>query len=258
MKPGLVRFFWLFASSILLAACAPILSSDTRVTFRVGEAWEAQVEVVFAPEQVQRVGSQIDQALDQLVSDLSAQNIEAEWQQRDPDENGNIPYRVTAQGQGLEQLNQSFFDNQAVLYLDEASGYVVFRYYPGSAVLSGVQQQTFTLVGGRVISSNGLQSNANTVTWTNPQVAMEAVLTEAPRYPWLPYALIGSGGILLTVAIIGIVRLRQVPSTAPVVSTAVPELRPAIPTPTFCAACGAVLPVESAFCPVCGTKRPAP
>lgn len=193
--------------ALLLTACLPLPSPGTRITLRAGENWEARAELVFAPEQAQLAATQIEQELNDIVAQWRAQGLVAEWRRENARSNGNTPYVITASGQGLDKLNATFFDNQAILYVDKASGFVVFRYVPGSSALSGTGQQTFTLVGGRILSSNGLQTDASTVIWSNPSATMEAVLTEAPLYPWLPHAFICAGAILLTVAAFGLVGL---------------------------------------------------
>jgi hypothetical protein len=243
---------------LILTACVSALSADTRVTLRADENWEAQVEIVFAPEQAQLAAGQVEQALDQAVSDMQGQGIEASWRRDDQRRDGNVAYRVSAKGQGLDKLNAAFFDNRAALYVDESSGQrqIVFSYYSGGLSLS-VQRQTFTLVGGTIISSNGTLADSHTVVWTNPNGTMEAVLTEAPRYPWLSYALIGAGGVLLVGAILGFRRLTRSRNTLALAPASAPSSAPSQVTATTasCTICGAALPAEAAFCISCGAKR---
>jgi len=255
-----LRGIWLLVSLLFLTSCVSALSADTRVTLRADENWEAQVEIVFAPEQAQLVLAQVEQALNQAVSGMQSQGIEAGWQRDDQRKDGNVAYRVSAKGQGLDGLNAAFFDNRATLHVDESSAQrqIVFSYYASGPAFS-VQQQTFTLIGGKIISSNGTQTDSHTIMWTNPTGTMEAVLTEAPRYPWLPYVVIGAGGVLLVAAIFGIVNVTRSRSgpVLPPVSAPVSQAAssPVTTMARFCVNCGAVLSAESAFCPQCGAKR---
>jgi hypothetical protein len=237
---------------LLLASCVTALSADTTVALRASENWVARADLVFTPAQVQLSAGQLDPAFSQLVANMKANGIKSEFEKTALD-NGNTSYKLSAEGQGLEKLNTAFFNSQAALYVDESAGErrVVFSYYAG---LPFAQQETFTLVGGKIISTNGIQMDSHTITWVNPTGTMEAVLTEAPAYPaWLPYALVGAGGVLLVVAAIGVIRMRgqasRVGSPLPVISAQ------AVNSTQFCSNCGAALPAESMFCPTCGKKR---
>lgn len=248
-----LRRLFLLSLALLLTSCVSIHSTDMRVTFRADENWEAEMEIVLTPQQAQLTLGQIEPALNQAVAEMRSEGVEVQWKQQERREDGNIGYLVSAKGKGLDILNTAFFEGQAVLYVDESTGerQIVFSYTPGQAF---AQEQTFTLVGGKIISSNGTQTNGRTVTWVNPTGPMEAVLTEASPLGWLPYALIGGGGVLLIIAGVGIVasvvRRRQLASPAPEAVFAPP------PPPTArCANCGFALPEGAVFCPSCGMKR---
>jgi len=234
----------------LVASCGGAFSADTRVTLLADENWEVQVELVLTLQQAQLALGQIDQAMNELISELRATGVEAEWQSQDEREDGNVGYLITARGQGLDRLNTAFFDGQAALYADESSGQrqIVFRYNLINAI---AQRQTLTLRGGRILSSNGVQTDSRSVMWTNPNGPIEAVLTEAPRYAWLPYSLIGMGGLLFAVAVFGMVsRARRRAPAAGLAAAAGPRQ-----TVSFCSTCGAALPPEATFCPRCGAQR---
>ncbi|MBM4425285.1 MAG: zinc ribbon domain-containing protein [Chloroflexi bacterium] len=248
---------WAFA--LLLTSCVTALSADTRIAFYEGEEWEARAEVVFSPEQIALAGGQVDQAVAEIAAKMREAGAEAKWDKQQRSE--GIAYTVTANGVGLETLNTAFFDGQATLYVDESSGQrqIVFSYYPG---LQFAETETFTLVGGQIIAANGAQMDDRTVTWVNPAGTMEAILTEAPRYGWLPYALIGVGIVLVIVSGIGIAGALLIKPRAPAIPRAVetipvtstPAPTPPPPPGTFCPQCGARLSDEAVFCPNCGSK----
>lgn len=275
--------FFLLALLIpaLLTSCLPLRALDTRLTFRADENWEVRVELAFEPGQAQLAAAQIEQALNEYVSRRRAEGIEAKWERQQPNAEGNIPYVLTTRGQGLDKLNAALFDNRAMLYTDKGSGYIIFQYAPDTLQLTGVRQ-TFTLVGEHVVSTNGLQTGNGVVVWKNPTQPMEAILTPLPRYPWLPYALIGAGGILILIAVVGVVnnlRYRRAlvpPTTEPVQEAMSGEptqpsteylvptesVAPIAPPPApmaqrYCHNCGNALASEAHFCPTCGAPRRA-
>jgi hypothetical protein len=220
------------------------------VTFRPNENWEVDLEVVFPSRIEQLAPGQVDDILNEALSDFEADGIRAEWGRYDLEDEGNVSYRIHSQGQGWVKLNTHFFDNQALIEADETSNprRVYFFYDPVGSVVGFSQHQTLTLTGGKILSSNGIQEDNHSVTWNNPAGPIEAVLTEAPSSSWLPYLLILLGFTLLVVSIIGIVwRLRK------------PKLK-SIPVQKpdrgqYCPNCGTPFLPEARFCPTCGARR---
>lgn len=235
---------------LLLTACAGAVSADTRVTLLTGERWEVRIEVVVTPEQDRLLAAQIGQSLDDLASEMRAEGLGAGWERDDRRDDGNVAYVISAEGHGLDELSTGFFNDEGMFRVDESSGarQIVFGYSPSD--LLSAQRQTFTLRGGRIISSNGAPAGRGTVTWTNPTERMEAVLTEASPTAWLPYALVGAGAVLVVVAGVGVARTRRRDSLPGVPA-------PALGPGSYCSACGMALPETAVFCPGCGRRRMA-
>lgn len=225
------------ALSLWLSACGTTgaLSIDLSVTLYTDERWSAEAEIVFAAQQMQLMGGQIEQSLADSISRWKAQGIQASNSRRVV-ANGNVSFLIRASGQGLALLNAALFDNQATLQYDSASEppKIAFRYVPFGSFFSAALSRKFSLTGGKILSSNGLMSSDNTVTWVNPVNAMEATLTPVPWVNW-PVILLASGAGLLGVGaiVVGVRRAGKV----------------------ICPYCGARIPRVAEFCPECGVAR---
>lgn len=246
-------------SALALASClAPALSSDMQVTFKTNEKWEAKMEIVFDRQTAQLVGSEIDKTLNKNVAEAQADGIKIEYAPPVTRDNGDVVYTIRSSGQGLTQLNGFMFSNSAKIQTTTVSGerQITFSYRPTTSI---ARKNTFTLIGGEIISSNGRKIDEQTVQWVNPTTTMQATLTEAADFPtWLPYTLIGVGAVLIAVSFSGFgltLFAAFQPKPKPIRRTGtLPRLEPKPPTNMFCPHCGETIPAESTFCPYCGNS----
>jgi hypothetical protein len=214
-----------------LSSCIPILSADIEITLSADEKWRAKTEVVFTQQQLGLLAGNIDNGFEEIVQEIRRSGVDAQWNRNEDRDDGNIGYVITANGQGLENLNDAFFDGNKAFTLDQSDGKrrIVFSHYPGNSSLGMVQNETFTLKGGRIISTNGRQIDRRTVTWTNPN------------------------GLIFVVSatMLGVRRMSRKRSSSP--TTHATDLTE-IPA-GFCTNCGSALPSAAVFCPKCGYQR---
>lgn len=238
----------------VVAACLPFLtleSADTRVSLLTGEHWEASIEVALSQDDALLFTSQIEQALSQAAADLRSQGVEAEWKRTRSTGDDVVVYVLSGKGQGLDSLNAAFFDGKATLYpeIESNQRQIVFQYQPQESALPQARRQTFTLTGGKIISSNGTQLDGRTVTWVNPTSTIRAVLTEKPRFEVVSYLLIASGSVLFIVSLHGLVKRRAGRHRAQASMQTQELLR-------HCTNCGMPLAAQADFCPGCGVPQP--
>ncbi len=264
------KCFALLIAATIISACIPIESYDSRVTLYEDESWEGQTEVVVSTQLLRLMQQQIEASFDQNLAQWRQSGIQANWKRTDHAKEGTTSYIMTAKGKGWDRLNMALFNGAATITSqpENSRPRVAFRY--SAAALSVAQRFSLTLVGGRIISSNGTQSGSQ-VSWTNASQTMEAVLEPASRTGGIALALIVAGGLLLAAAIVGGVltlwRKRPTPARVRLGSPWQPEAGAPVdsyppwpvddsPAPSStCQACGAALPDEAVFCPRCGTRR---
>ncbi|MBM4424669.1 MAG: zinc ribbon domain-containing protein [Chloroflexi bacterium] len=224
----------LVVGGVLLSACTTgALSIDTRLTLQEGEYWKASIEIVYAREQMEFMGGEIERGLEMSVSQWKARGISASYSRRELS-SGDAQFRLSASGKGFAQLNAALFDNTALIQYDAATEppQITFQYAPIGSFFSLALSRSFTLTGGQILSSNGAASG-DTVTWVNPVDVMQATLTPAPRFNALPILL--GGGVLLAAA--GGVAIARGAGKA------------------RCPLCGAKIPRRADYCPMCGGVR---
>jgi len=227
------KFVLVFVVAILLAsslsACTTgALSINVNLILYSGENWRIQIGLVYSRQEIQLVGPQIEQWLAASVSEWQAQSIQASYSKKVLDDN-NIRYQITASGQGFAKLNNAFFDGLANIYYDEITKQIEFSYLPVGEFFSAALSRTFSLNGGKIISSNGAQMDSNTVTWVNPVNVMNATLKPGLHPGLLAGFLVGF--LVFLIAIIGISRRAG---------------------KKRCYNCGARMPGRADFCTECG------
>jgi ribosomal protein L40E len=230
-----IAFTLLMLMSYGLIACgAAALSIDTKATLYIDEYWEAETNIIYAAQQIQLTGGMIDQGFATAISQWRAQGISADLNKTTLD-TGNTKYRLTLSGQGFAKLNAALFDNTAQIVKDTSTTppQISFKWAPVGTLFGLALSRTFTLKGGKVLSSNGSASN-DSVTWINPTQTLQATVTPASRIN-LPLILgIVGGAVLLGSAIFFIAR--QFGRSA-------------------CPNCGAKIPRGAEFCPECGAMK---
>lgn len=224
-----LSFFVMF-----LAACTTgALSIDVEVTLYKDEKWQAESLIIYSSQQIQLMGSQIDQGMSQLMSEWQAQGMRASMNQEMLD-NGNWLYTITASGQSYHQLNTAFFDGMATInhIPDSDPPQIDFSYVPVGSFFSLAISRKFTLNGGEILSSNGTQIDKDTVTWFNPINTMQATLTPKVSLD-LRLVLYIFGGLLVLIILVSIARKAG---------------------RKRCWNCGAIVPRNADFCTECGVE----
>lgn len=205
MKRTLFILFIFF--SLLLSACVPILSTDTRLDLGGDEEWKILINLLLPALDAEANIIVLQTALSEALPKIQAQGIQVEWGSLDPDNNGDTPFLITMSGKGYSLLNDAIFDGEQVLSFDLSSPgqkRILFNLQPTNDLFSSAAKTTFTLRGGKVVATNGTQLDDSTVQWTNPNGIMEAVIEEAGSTSWLGYLLLIVGGGLLVIAILGL------------------------------------------------------
>lgn len=195
-----IRFFFVtVVFAVWLSACTTgALSIDVEVTLARSETWQAQVEIIYSPQEIQLLGAQIDQGFATLLAQWEAQGIEASLKQKDLD-NGNVIYTLKASGQGYAQLNAALFDGTAQISSDISVNppQINFSYAPYGSFFSLALSRNFTLNGGEILSSNGSPVSKGTVTWFNPLDTMQATLTPTAPFHFGPLLAVVGGVLVL-------------------------------------------------------------
>ncbi len=224
-------------STLLLTGCGSTgaLSVTVDLTLYTEERWSADIDILFASQQMEFAGAQTDAAIMTMLEGWRAQGAQASSSRSERD-NGNVSYRLHVSGQGLDQLNAALFDQQADLSVDASTepATITFRYAPIGSVLGVALTRRFSLTGAAILDSNGIQSSERTVTWSNPTEVMEARLAPAAWVAWPIWVTVGAGG-LVGVGV-GVWLWRALAKTT-------------------CPECGARIPRRAVFCPVCGLER---
>ena len=250
-------FFGLCTLCLLLSACVTILSEDMDIELRPKETWAMQVQFTVPAAEAQANALLFNQSLNEFVADIQAKGSSAEWQILELDEEGHQPYRITMSGQGYDTLNNGVFGGETVITRDDDSSnpqQLHFQLGTNDISIGEAFQTTFTLRGGKILTSNGTQTNNTTVTWANPAETMEAVLLEPSVIHWqaILFILVGVG-----VVGAGILQWRRssqaIPTPQP--TRYFPQDDPPQRLFVNCGHCVTQMPAEAKFCPNCGRER---
>lgn len=219
---------------------------DRTVTFYADERWQADMEVTFPIEAVALLGTleQFDSEISTEVAKWEGQGADVSW--KSLQEETVLIYTFDIKGTGWDLLNEIVFENRAAIDADEANrNQIHFSYFASPDMLSA-NQNTLTLNGGKIISSNGNQVKSGQVQWVNPSGRVEAVITAKSGFNFFTILIIG---FVLIAIVAGFWFYRQ-KSDQP----QTPE-PPLATTSAFCPNCGAQLPPQGKFCPTCGNPR---
>lgn len=222
------------ALAVLLAGCEAVaLSAEVSVKLQRDERWSVRAEIVYAQVQYQMVGSLIDQGLNQELARIRGLGARANTRKQTL-RSGDVRYTITASGQGYPSINAAFFDGQPAFSVVPGSDppQVKFSYVPLGTFFGAALNRSFSLNGGQVLSSNGMQASKGTVSWVNPTNVMQATLTP-------------SSALSLTTLIAGLGVLAAVGLLVAVVRKAGRKR---------CPYCGARLPRSAQYCGVCGNS----
>jgi uncharacterized membrane protein len=227
---------------ILLSGCFHVRQE---VTLKADDNWEGAMEIRFPASAVEQIGEEqlmmSQEDMEEGMSEAEARGVQAEFEMRKED-NGDVVWRITYSGQGLELLNSALFEDVIAFTADE-SGRVKFYYDPGeiTEMTSMGGSYTFVLNAGKVHSSNATEKEGNTLIWENPTGPLEAEVEAGAAGGGLSVGiiilLVVLGLVVIIVVVVLLLYLRgkqaQAPAAAPVVP---PPAAPAAPPPAAPAA----------------------
>ena len=215
---------------LFLTACGADM--EQTVTFYQDEEWEAEMVIIFPAETIAALGglADLESQLEQAVDEMEVMGVEVSVDSGRDNEN-NATYTLHTKGQGLDTLEDVAFGGDAFT-VETVGGErrVTVDYYTGD--FSDSNNFTLTLIGGKVLSSNGEELGGGRVRWVNPS-RIEAVLTERSRFQ-IGWVLVPAGITLLVV--VGVVALSR--NRGP-----------------RCTNCGNPLSPQAMFCNNCGFPR---
>jgi hypothetical protein len=195
------KIIYLFLGSLLtlLTGCINI---ETDVTIYTDESWIGAMTVDIPAETVSLVGgvAAVEQRLNESKREAQDSGLPEEafaWRQN---RDGSMSMDVEGDGQGLEALNQAFFEGQADISINRQQEITIRHSYDQ---LGQVGSNVVKISGGEVINSNADKVQGNTAIWRNPQ-RIEVTLTGASTVSsWLWWGVIGGG--LLGLCVCGFV-----------------------------------------------------
>lgn len=199
-------------AGLMLAGC---INAQTNVGIYGNEQWsgvtalQLSAEFVQMMEQAEKDGGQtsmqmdsqeVDQWLAQAQQAAGRSDISVDFQEI-KGEDGSLSYVLSGSGQGLEALNQIFFNGEADISSTTVNGQRQITIKSTLSETGGqpqeltpeeqaMQQQmmqamgigvSFRLTGGEIISSNATRIEENTAIWENP-AQIEVTLTEAATF----------------------------------------------------------------------------
>jgi hypothetical protein len=247
------RFLLFLLTAVLIGGCVPILSMDSKLKLDSDEKWELIVEILIPNDSATMYGMVLQESLNQMINEAQDAGIQATWEKGELDKNGNLPVTIKMNAQGYELLDQEIFGGSQAILVDESDGdrKVIFHLPSGSDLFGDATSASFTLQGGRVVSSNGNQKNGKTIVWENPIGSLDAVMLEPSKASRIPYGLITVGLILVGFAFLQMKGVLHIGSAHPTFS---PEKFLVINHRMICSFCGASIPESANFCPQCGEK----
>ncbi len=240
--------------------------------------------VIRAPQdQVSMYNADLVAQFDSLAQESTRNDIEFKWELGEIDSDGNIDIIINAQGTGFEKWNE-WIQYPGSLQSDELLGETVISFQLSmiETALGQGLTNSFTLTGGKILSTNGKMLDANSVSWVD-SYQMEAVMEPTNINMNLGIIVAIAGIILLAIIIVLTTRksLSTTPQpanyqTQPDGQTLYPA-HPINPAPNvsdrsqrgeiqyaperekteiqFCGKCGSPWKTGANFCSVCGWSK---
>lgn len=177
----------------LLAGCddLELFDIEQTVSFTGEETWEADVSIVIPadvvtdPEILADVRSEIERRLTgEGIQDLQARGVTVDWGANTTDA-GDTVYDVHLEGDQFGTLKEAVFDQYTDIRMSIVEGRkeISFsQYSSASPIPFGIRNYSLTLVGGEIVSGNGVRVDKGTMRWTNPGGSVEARLTPLSRF----------------------------------------------------------------------------
>ena len=210
--------------ALLFSGCVSILSADTTVNLDKNEKWSINLELLFEGESFKEFGQQLIDGLNLLTAEGLNTGLDIQFKQM-PDRQGNVPYKVTISGEGLEKLNE-FFGTPGAFTKTEVDGETLVEFEMDATNLSSggldigfAPELSFTVEGLRVVATNGKKNSPTSVTWKNPNAIMQATFTTSAGkgmvLPWWAILFIGIGLLAIVVVVLlitGVFKKKQLNS----------------------------------------------
>ncbi len=242
---GLLFFF--------LSGCLPIISIDSEMQIGMNEAWNFSTTLVVDPAMADATVLGIQQ---QYIGTAQQLGITTNVTKLPVDQAGHVPVKLTAVGRGYGSLNR--FLGQDVITVTNTSGKRILNFHFVVPANFLAQSTNFTLHGGKILGYNGEFVNDTTVRWINFYAVMTAQMEEPSWIDYLFWAIVALGAVGATAGLVFLIN-----SLKPRSSNKARYPIPGVPTLTggytankLCRKCKKPIPVQSVFCPRCGTRRP--
>lgn len=216
----LIRFL-LMIIMIGLAGCVTIVSTNGNLKIGANEKWDLKLEIEVPAYEAQAYGAYLTQSLDEFIQQAKAGGAQASWNQKGPNNDGNVIYTVNFNGTGFDKFNSII--SSAQLTTSEQNGKQVIHFYMAPLDIGLSRSTSFELTGGNILQTNGTKVNSTTVRW-NRAMPMEAVM-EPPGSS----GAVAFGVLIVILVIVGVIGyragwFRKHPS---------PELRSSLSQPNY-------------------------
>jgi len=235
---------------LFCSSCIPILSTETEL--RLSDNEKYSLKMIFVLEgQDPMMTSQFETALGDAISQAQGLGIEAEWQKlSNQSDSSNTTYQLKLSGTGYDGLNELVFDRQQAVSKDSPDDQVDFNFDPSASFLMSGQQNSFTLIAGKIISANGNITNNKTVVWNNPKSNMEAIVSTtglSSITTFLIFGILVIGVAMGIILAIGANKSARRSSQEALVDRSGQSV-------LFCMNCGKQVPPQAQYCPHCGER----
>lgn len=265
----------------LVSGCMIIVSTDGELVLGAGEKWDLHLSVVLPADQFQLYGNAIQEELFKNNQENEETQVDIETSISEVDDEGNITVNARIRGVGYDLLNKRLNGMGTIEVIEDGGKrYLEIRmdeFIPGGLTQKG---STFTIKGGRILSSNGEQINAGSVKWVNAGT-MQVRMEEPGGLAGFGYGMIVAGILCILFAIgwqCGWFHKKGNPwpsakTILPVQESStqmIDNLQPTRATPDtvrhpapiegpqpagkFCNSCGAPLIANAKFCTRCGKQ----
>lgn len=190
----LIGFLLVFS----LVGCMTIVSSDSQLRLRGNEKWDLRVTFEVPSAEAVLYGKELGSQLNQIITSAESLGVIGKWEEGKVSSTGNKPYSIFLRGKSFDQLN-SVFPGSINVEKTKVDGLNRVHVAVNSSDLLGSENSTFTLIGGKIVSSNGNQNKNNSVKWLNAD-DIEAYIEE-PASPFWTYLLLILGSVFILLAI---------------------------------------------------------
>jgi hypothetical protein len=160
---------------------------------------------------------------------------------------GYTPIKATLKGKGYDLLNE--FLGPSAITVDTSTGQRLLYFDLDLGSDFAMFPTTFTLSGGKILSHNGVQVDAHTVTWSNHSGAIQATMVEPTLLDyWLYAAIAVIAGMIILFVILLFVGMSKSNKAKRM------KMQPVARGKT-CIQCGSIIPSHAVFCPNCGSPQ---